>query len=319
MLCTQSHVCDDFDGGFGHIDHCPAVCALEGIMLVRPPEKKMRWDFRKMQDPCAQKAFAESLATLPLPAWEVSVDDHSVLLENNILQIAAQHFGTFRRERFRPLLSEATLAGIQLKRQALDMAGKQCFQDAVMVDELKHLEKAVRALVVADQNKWYADWLDSINEEWGRHDTAQVYKKLQRLGRRKKDLGKGPRPLPKMKVSENQFAHSLEECQRVWKQQFAVVEAGVDVSELQLAQLHATSQVGLLPDTDSCPDPWQVLALIRKFKNGKVPGPGQLPVDIIKSGGVAMAKVLTPLLVKATWHMKEKGALASIRTTVLLR
>ena len=58
-------------------------------------------------------------------------------------------------------------------------------------------------------------------------------------------------------------------------------------------------------DPESCPDPCQILALIRKFKNGKVPGPGQLPVDVIKSGGYAMAQILTPLLAKATWHMQE--------------
>ena len=304
-LCTGSRVCEDFDGGFGHIDHCPALCTIEGIMLVRPQAKKLKWDFRKMQDPEAQKAFAESLATLPLPSWEVSVDDHSVLLENNILQLASQHFGTYRRERLRPVLSEATLAGIQLKRQVLDMARKQNFRDASIVDELKYLEKAVRGLVAADQKKWYADWLDSINDESQRHDTAQVYKRLQRLGRRKKDLSTGPRPLPKLKVSEGQFAQSFDECQNVWKKQFAVIEAGIDVLDMQLAQLHNTSSVGFLREVDNCPDPWQVLALIRRFKNGKAPGPGQLPVDIIKSGGIAMAKALTPLLVKATWHIKE--------------
>ena len=305
MLCAKSYVIGDFDGGFGHIDHCPAVCALEGILPVQSPVKKIRWDFCKMQNPEAQKAFAESLATLPLPSWDVSVDDHSQLLGSSILQLASQHFGTSRRERLRPVLSDATIAGIQLKRQVLDMARKQGFHDKQVVDELKSLEKVVRIMVLADQRKWYADWLDSINDKSERHDTAQVYKKLQRLGRRKKDLSKGPRPLPKLQVSENQFAQSFEECQTVWKNQFAVIEAGIDVSEIQLAQLHVASESEFPPDAGNCPGPWQVLAMIRRLKNGKVPGPGQLPVDVIKSGGIAMAKVLTPLLVKASWHMKE--------------
>ena len=258
-----------------------------------------------MQDPVAQKAFAEALESLPLPSWEVTVDDHSALLENNLVQLASQHFGTCRRERFRPILTEATLAGIQLKRQILDMARKQRFQDKTVVDELKIIEKTIRSMVLADQKRWYADWLDQINEESEKFDTAQVHKKLQRLGRRRKDLGKGPRPLPRLQVTESHTAQSFQECQTVWKHQFAAIEAGVDVSGIQLAQLHKTSETQIMPDASVCPDPWQVLALIRRFKNGKAPGPGQLPVDVIKSGGIAMAKALTPLLVKASWHMQE--------------
>ena len=134
----------------------------------------------------SKKRFAEALATLPMPSWEVSIDDHSALLESNILQLATQHFGSPTKKKVRPALREATLAGIQLKRQALDMARKQGFDDDSLSHELKVMEKNVRAMVLADQKDWYADWLDSINEDWARHDTAYVYKRLQRLGRRKK-------------------------------------------------------------------------------------------------------------------------------------
>ena len=127
IMCVKSHTWSDFDGGFGHLDHCPAVCHLEGIMMFKPCTKKMRWDFSKMHDVDAQKAFAEALKTLPVPTWEVSIDDHSALLESNILQLATQHFGTSKRVRVRPILSEGTIAGIQLKRQVLDMARSQCF------------------------------------------------------------------------------------------------------------------------------------------------------------------------------------------------
>jgi len=127
MLCANSYVIGDFDGGFGHIDRCPAVCALEGILPVQSPVKKIRWDFCKMQNPEAQKAFAESLATLPLPSWDVSVDDHSQLLESNILQLASQHFGTSRRERLRPVLSDATIAGIQWNAKFWTWLGNKVF------------------------------------------------------------------------------------------------------------------------------------------------------------------------------------------------
>jgi hypothetical protein len=304
-LCAKSQVWSDFDGGFGHIDHCPAICELAGIIVLRPAAKKIRWDYDKIHDPAEQKRFADALATLPMPSWEVSIDDHSALLESNILQLATQHFGSPTRKKVRPALREATLAGIQLKRQALDMARKQGFDDDLLSHELKVLEKNVRAMVLADQKDWYADWLDFINEDWARHDTAYVYKRLQRLGRRKKDMSKEPRSLPRLKVSEDSFANRFGECQEVWKKQFAIIEAGIEASDMQIAQLHATCNDDSVREPDNCPDPCQILALIRRFKNGKVPGPGQLPVDIIKSGGYAMAKLLAPMLIKATWHIKE--------------
>ena len=116
-ICVRSHVWCDFDGGFGHLDHCPAICELAGIMVLQSAVKKLRWDFDKIHDPIAQKAFAEALTTLPMPTWEVSIDDHSTLLESNILQLATQHFGSSRRKKVRPVLKERMLAGIQLKRR----------------------------------------------------------------------------------------------------------------------------------------------------------------------------------------------------------
>ena len=182
---------------------------------------RLKWDMARVHDPIAQKAFQEALCSLPLPSWSVAVDDHSALVETNILQIAQQHFGTVKKTKNRPLLREATLNGIQLKRQALDMARSQTFSDPVLQSELKILEKLVRPLVLQDQQKWYAEWLNDIDEAGARHDTAQVYKKLQRLGRRRKDLSKGPRPLPCLKKTDGTHAGSFQECQTIWRHQFA--------------------------------------------------------------------------------------------------
>ena len=304
-ICTKSSVISDFDGGFGHVDHCPAVCQLKGLWQVRAPENRLRWDLSRVRDPIAQQAFQEALQSLPLPSWSVTVDDHSAIVETNILQLAQQHFGTAKKIKNRPLLKEKTLNAIQLKRQALDLARTQAFSDPLLQSELKVIEKIVRPMVIQDQQSWYSDWLDDIDEAGTRHDSAQVYKKLQRLGRRRKDLNNGPRPLPCLKTKHGEHASSFRECQMIWQKQFATIEAGVGVSETQLAQLHESSKSEARREFEWVPDPGAILATIRRFKNGKVPGPGQLPVDILKGGGIAIAKMLTPLLTKAMWHMHE--------------
>ena len=304
-VCTKSKVISDFDGGFGHVDHCPAVCCLEGWWQVRNPKAKLKWDMNRVRDPEAQKAFQEALLSLPLPAWSVAIDDHSAIVETNILQIAQQHFGSAQRIKNRPVLQEMTLNAIQLKRQALDLARTQTFKDPLLQSELKLLEKIVRPMVLQDQQNWYAEWLNDIDKDGANHDTAQVYKKLQRLGRRRKDLNKGPRPLPSLKKKDGKHAGSFQECQQIWREQFSLIEAGVGVTKAQLAQLHESCVVEDVSELDSVPGPCDILAIIRRFKNGKVPGPGQLPVDVLKGGGMAMAKILTPLLTKVIWHVHE--------------
>ena len=77
-----------------------------------------------MLDPERCKACQAALATLPIPCWDVHVNDHSQMLQESILKLAKQFFTTQRREKQRPKLSEATLALIQLKRSALDYGRK---------------------------------------------------------------------------------------------------------------------------------------------------------------------------------------------------
>ena len=84
MICKESYVKADFDGGFCHVDHCPALCATEGFMLLRETGKRFHWDFHKIHDVEAQNAFSEALKSLPLPSCSMAIDDHSKIVETNI-------------------------------------------------------------------------------------------------------------------------------------------------------------------------------------------------------------------------------------------
>eukprot|EP00435_Cladocopium_sp_Y103_P031829 s854_g8.t1 len=304
-MVQNSSVITLFDGGFGHADHVPVALELQGLMVQQSAQLKYKWDYAKLHSADAKAQFQRALSTLPVPAWQTSVDDHSNLLESNILQLAQQHFGAPAKRPNRPLLKESTCNGIMLKRQALDMMRRNEFDDPALRQEIKLLESILRPRILQDQQTWYASWLDDIDDDYRLHDTAQVYKKLQRLGRRKKDLGKGPRPLPRLRSPDGSTAGSFTECQSIWRDQFALIEAGISVSDLQLQQLHQQGHPCTDKDVDACISPCEVLEIIRRFKNGKVPGPGSLPVDVIKSGGFEIAQLLTPLLVKASWHIKE--------------
>ena len=290
-------VLSDFDGGFCHVDHWPAV--------LRPDRKPLRCNYDKIRDPDCIQRFQQSIQSLPVPSWEVSVGDHSKILETNIVQLAQQHFGQPSKIKQRPVLSEATLSGIKLKRQMLDMMRTCLPSDPLLVSELKAIEKILRPKVRHDQARWYDLWIGDINDADSQHDTAALYKKLTRFGRRKKTLEKGHRPLPQLRLQDGTLAQSHTQCQSVWGEQFARVEARAVVSNTQLQQLHALQDFSADRDIAVCPSPSDILRIIRKFKNGKVPGPGLLPVDVLTCGGFAIAQLLCPLLAKASWHAIE--------------
>ena len=305
-MCTRSEVLTDFDTGFGHQDHFPAMLSFCGRFALSKPPSNLRWDFVKMQDPHARQSFEEALASLPLPHWQIDVDSHASLVESQIVQLAQQHFGAPPAQRYRPTLQEATLNGIQLKRQALDML-RMCppLSDPLLIAELKALESILRPMVLHAQQAWYASWLDDIDEAMTHHDAAQLYRKLQRLGRRKNQPSAGPRPLPILTAPDGSCATSTAQCQAIWCAQFSKLEAGVPATSMQLQQLHcaATSDVMVAPN--KLMSATDILAAIRRMKSGKAPGPGLLPIDVLKAGGPTIAQLLLPLLTKANCHLRE--------------
>eukprot|EP00435_Cladocopium_sp_Y103_P060701 s101_g22.t1 len=306
QVVVDSMVLRDFDGGFAHVDHWPSVTSVRGLISPSAVCQRLKWDRAKFKDPICCARFEEAVRTLPSPSWAVSIDDHAKILEANVVQVAQQCFGGTSKTRLRPMLTEKTLNGIQLKRQILDMLRTPIFSDdPVLLAELKDIEKYLRPLVRRDQQEWYDAWITGINESDEGHDTSALYKKLLRLGRKKGQVNKGPRPLPQLQLADGTFAKSFQVCQETWREQFAQIEAGIVVDDLQLDQLHVAPDLPTSRDVSLCPGPCDVLATIRKFKNGKVPGPGGLPVDVLKAGGFALAQLLAPLLVKACWNVQE--------------
>ena len=104
-----------------------------------------------MLDPVRCQQFQDALKTLPIPCWDVHVNDHAKILQDSVLQLAEQFYTTQGKERKRPRLSEATQALIHLKRSALDYGRRNhLMHDEEYKAELKSLEKEVRSRVRED-------------------------------------------------------------------------------------------------------------------------------------------------------------------------
>ena len=118
----------DFDHTRVHLDHLPVVLHLQGFQEGKAEEARILWDQDKLRDPWTCQQFQRSLATLPIPRWDVDADVHCQIWEEQFLQVSRQFFERSKTTKpvhsKRPKLSETTLNLISFKRQVLSLGSE---------------------------------------------------------------------------------------------------------------------------------------------------------------------------------------------------
>ena len=304
-----SQVWQDVDLGFAHIDHYPVACRIVSAIDVGKKRQKIRWDRTKFRDPVACANFQKETADLPMPRWDVWVDAHNKYFNENVLRIATKHFAKAGPSAtHRPMLSEPTKNLIAFKRQVLRWmrhATNDEYEEIKL--ELKLIEKQLRKMVWNDQRAWYDDWIAQLDLQAQQHNSGEVYRMLQRLGKRKKSNGTGPRPLPMIRDENGVHAANHDEMISIWTNQFARQEAGLKIQTDELVDLHLDGPT-LDPtdlDPNMVPSLQQINMLVRKLKNGRAPGPNKILPEILKAGGDQICVHLLPLVSKAILHTRE--------------
>ena len=153
------------------------------------------------------------------------------------------------------MLTEATLGLIALKRQALDLMRRDEGEGReVYKREIQELEKVIRPKVQRDQADWYEKWTNELQEAGTLHNHKEMFGMLQRT------QSKGPRPLPRLKRQDGTLAESVEECQLMWRQQFAEIEGGLMVTDDDLAKAHMAAEDFNADafDMDMIPTTWEL-------------------------------------------------------------
>ena len=220
-LVISSWVDVHHDNTFAHEDHLPVVLLCRGWVQHQPKQPPLRWDECKLLDPQRCRDFQQALMTLPVPQWQLHVDDHAALQERQFLQLGQQFFAPHAKQTHRIQLTQPTLDIIALKRQALDYG--RASGDILLPqfkEELKLLEKEVHRRVRADTQAFYDDLLDTLDKAGELHNHRLMYKLLNRLGRQKGGKPKGPRPLPMLRKPNGDFAATFTEQQQMWMDQF---------------------------------------------------------------------------------------------------
>ena len=205
--CCSSWVDGAHDSGFSHEDHLPVCLRVEGWWQAASSSKRVQWDRHAFLDPVLCRKFQEALHTLPIPSWEIHINDHAHQFQTDIHRLSQQFFAKRAGVRQRPRLTESTLSLIQLKRSALDYGRQHALlQCDDFRQELRHLERMVRTCVWQDQTQYYADLVNQLAEDGALNDFRSVSQLLVRLGGRPRHRAGQGRPLPLLKDSSGNSA-----------------------------------------------------------------------------------------------------------------
>ena len=308
QMTSQSATWTSYDGTFTHEDHIPAVLHLSGWMSPPSVKPKHRWDDLALLDPSRCAAFRDALATLPMPAWEISIDSHAAIFETQMHQLAKQFFTKKRGARQRPTLSAPTLDAIAFKRHVLDCGRAwSLMTDPEFKEQLKSIEVQVKRMVTADLQVFFDQLLVHLQDAGQLSDHKQMFRILARLGSRRHKHGCKARPLPMLKAPDGSAVTTYQQQQQLWLRQFAKIEAGLPVSWDDLSQADATCPPLAfdIHDPSAFPADWNIQAAVSRFKRGKAPGPNGLTPCILKAGGGVLSKQFTALTTKIAAHGKE--------------
>ena len=176
QMVQESKVLVDHDTTFSHEDHLPVMLNLRGWIETQRDQKRVNWDFDRMKDPLICAQFQQALLTLPLPTWDVQVDDHCRIFEEQVRQLGRQFFERKHKSRKRPTLTEATLHAIAFKRSCLDFGRKTgAIHDPDFKNQLREIEKQVKKMVCQDTRKFFDGLLDSMDDALGRGDFKELF------------------------------------------------------------------------------------------------------------------------------------------------
>eukprot|EP00435_Cladocopium_sp_Y103_P046244 s495_g13.t1 len=298
----------DHDTTFAHEDHLPAALICKGWSVFNRVPEVRRWDEKALLDPQRCQAFRQALSSLPLPSWEVGIDSHSAIFEQQLLVLAQQFFAQKPVRQRKITLQRDTLEAISFKRHVLDFGRKtNAMTQTCFKSELKEIEKTVHALVRRDVQQYYADLIQQLEAAGEMANHRLVYRLLQQLGRKKGAKPPGPKPLPVLKRDDGTSATSFEEQQMIWLKQFSDIEAGLSVEWSDLCIRNAAEDPDKILDVDpmSYPTAWEIQELLSRLKRDKVPGPNLIPPAVMKAGGEVLSRQLAVLYAKSISHAKE--------------
>eukprot|EP00434_Breviolum_minutum_P002370 symbB.v1.2.002094.t1/scaffold109.1/size325261/12 len=326
--CVSSFVLPDLDAGHHSLDHFAVINIVDWpSSLHRPPKSKVRWDRSKLQhaDETTWQSFFEGWPDIP---WATDPTTHMSIIEAHLHDRLTKFFPHDAGNRRNSCLDGDALdtmkQKIQLKK-TMTIAKKQCdnhrlhaaitcwhsqqiygikLQEILCVlrtiwrwRRYGTLTRSIKQMVLRQKAQWLEKQISPL-QHMDRKSALTALKPL-RMGKRVKDLGK--KPLQQVKLIDDQLASTPAEAMSRWRQHFADLEGGKQVTLPQLWE-EAVQRLQKNPHPpehiDEVPTLLEVERHLQHAAVGKAMGCDLLPGELMRLTAPWMAEAIWPIVTK---------------------
>jgi hypothetical protein len=164
------------------------------------------------------------------------------------------------------------------------------------------LHHTVKRLVAADKRAFLDDMALRAASAAEHNDSKTAFKIIRLLG------GFQPRRLKSVRLKDGSLAHDAAQAAARWEEHFVELFAGASLPQPALA---ATEPMNVVPIQRFRPSLTDVASAIARTGTGKAVGPDEVPAELLKAGGCAIAVCVHPLIdrivVSQRWPWRWKG------------
>ncbi|OLP88180.1 hypothetical protein AK812_SmicGene30510 [Symbiodinium microadriaticum] len=280
------------------------------------------------------------LRSAPPIDWTANVNDHAAILAEYLYGSLSAAFPLNARRMRNSFLSEAAGAlhanaaalrhALRGRVQALRLARLRCtwlawkgdavpFQTllsgvwarqlrcsiAVLAERIATAGKVLRKQCRADKRAH----LDSLADQVGQAEAAEVHTALKRLIRPKKFRSRGPAPLPSLKRADGTFCQTEDEVVRTWRKHFSDLEGGMNVSVEELVSfgLQQQAEAGAMQTLDAAqvPDLVTLAGIFKDVNPQKAAGPDMIPPAVCRRFACQLSVLFYPVLLRSLAYLSE--------------
>ena len=283
-----------YRGGDIDSDHRLVITSMQLKLHKKPKEKRgRRFDVKLLQEISIKADIVSAIRnSFEKRKADGSVEDRWKQLKDAIVEASKEHL-QWKRKKQKKWISDDTMLIIEAKRKAF-MQWQECRTDAARKGEYRTLQKAVRAAVKEDQEKWLHEVMEELEDSLKQNRQGEFFRKLRNLNASR------AKPTSTILDESGQPIKSKEEKLARWRRHFeGVLNVQDTVAEEVIAGVEDLSTADTAEVTRE-----EVEHAVNKLKNGKAAGSDEIAAEVVKGGGQAMIDWLWELL-REVWKTKQ--------------
>ena len=323
-------------------DHFALVMRMQMVRCGRDSDairckKKNKYDLRKLRVPEVRDRIHRRLSDLTLPAWEVDVNAHANLFQQQVSYILDEEIPlradaprswyltdqawdlrqqkhclrrrTSNRRKDQRFVIGSLVFDIWTPPTGTSVAGlrallrKVCVLYDVIAGAINWATARLRAIVRADK----AQHLASLAASFGTCAPQEIMMRLRQMQLGRKKLKTWRAQLPGLIKPDGTRTLDRVDVDQVWLEYFNGLEAGeiLPLRDFLASSARLKHPPDLAMDADVFPDRLEIEQCLREVKPRKAAGLDSLPGDVLRIAAGPFARLLEPLFFKSIAYMRQ--------------